>query len=59
MRNRITAIKNIVWAFAIVICLLAVFVGLLFAAFTRNRDEQFRGGVQLGRKEAHRWVTAV
>ncbi len=52
MRNRITAIKNIVWAFAIVICLLAVFVGLLFAAFTRNRDEQFRGGVQLGRKEA-------
>ena len=51
MRNRITAIKNIVWAVAIVICLLAVFVGLLFAAFTRNREEQFRGGVQLGRQE--------
>ena len=48
MRNRLAAIKNIAWAFAIVICLLAVFVGLLFAAFTRNRDEQFRGGVPLG-----------
>ena len=48
MRNRLTSIKNIVWAFAIVVCLLAVFIGLLFAAFTRNRGEQFRGGVLLG-----------
>ena len=48
MKSRITAIKNIAWALAIVLCLLAVFVGLLFAAFTRNKGEQFRGGVQLG-----------
>ena len=48
MRNRLTSIKNIAWALAIVICLLAVFIGLLFAAFTRNKDEQFRGGVHLG-----------
>ena len=43
MKGRLTAIKNIAWAFAIVICLLAVFVGLLFAAFTRSNAEQFRG----------------
>lgn len=48
MRGRLTAIKNIVWAFGIVLCLLAVFIGLLFAAFTRNSGEQFRGGVPLG-----------
>ncbi len=48
MKSRITAIKNIAWALAIVLCLLAVFVGLLFAAFTRNKGEQFRGGVPLG-----------
>ena len=48
MKSRIAAIKNIAWALAIVLCLLAVFVGLLFAAFTRNKGEQFRGGVQLG-----------
>lgn len=50
MRGRLTAIKNIAWALAIVLCLLAVFVGLLFAAFTRNSGEQFRGGVPLGTK---------
>ena len=48
MKNRLTAIKNIAWALAIVLCLLAVFVGLLFAAFTRHKGEQFRGGVPLG-----------
>ena len=48
MRGRLTAIKNIAWALAIVLCLLAVFIGLLFAAFTRNSEEQFRGGVKLG-----------
>ena len=50
MRGRLTAIKNIAWALAIVLCLLAVFIGLLFAAFTRNGEAQFRGGVKLGTK---------
>ncbi len=49
MKGRLTAIKNIAWAFAIVICLLAVFVGLLIAAFTRSGEEQFRA-VPLGTK---------
>ena len=48
MKSRMTAVKNIAWALAIVLCLLAVFVGLLFAAFTRHKGEQFRGGVPLG-----------
>ena len=52
MRGRLTAIKNIAWALAIVLCLLAVFIGLLFSAFTRNSEEQFRGGVKLGVKTA-------
>ena len=52
MKGRLTAIKNIAWALAILLCLLAVFIGLLFAAFTRNSGEQFRGGVQLGVKTA-------
>lgn len=47
MKGRLTAIKNIAWAFAIVVALLAVFVGLLFAAFTRSSAEQFRA-VPLG-----------
>ena len=50
MRGRLTAIKNIAWALAIVLCLLAVFIGLLFSAFTRNSEPQFRGGVKLGTK---------
>lgn len=50
MRGRLTAIKNIAWALAIVLCLLAVFIGLLFSAFTRCSEPQFRGGVKLGTK---------
>ena len=50
MRGRLNAIKNIAWALAIVLCLLAIFIGLLFAAFTRNSEEQSRGGVKLGTK---------
>ncbi len=48
MRGRIAAIKNIAWAFSIILCLLAVFVGLLFAAFTRSSEGQFRGALPLG-----------
>ncbi len=48
MRNRLAAIKNIAWALGILLALLAVFVGLLFAAFTRSGEEQFRGGIPLG-----------
>ncbi len=48
MRGRLAAIKNIFWAFSIVLCLLAVFVGLLFAAFTRSSEKQFRGALPLG-----------
>ena len=51
MRGRLAAIKNIAWALGILLCLLAVFVGLLFAAFSRSSEEQFRG-VPLGTKTA-------
>ena len=53
---KLTAIKNIGWAIAIMVCLLATFIGLLFAAFTRYGGEQFRGGLHLGEMEASQTV---
>ena len=50
--TKLTAIKNIGWAIAIMVCLLATFIGLLFAAFTRYGGEQFRGGLRLGETAA-------
>ena len=58
MRGRLTAIKNIAWALAIVLCLIAVFIGLLFSAFTRNSEPQFRGGVKIGTKAVKTESTA-
>ena len=34
-QNRITTLKNMVWAFGIVICLLFIGVGMIFAMFHR------------------------
>ena len=48
MKTRLAALKNIIWALGIVVSLLAVFIGLLFSAFTRSSEEQFRGGLKIG-----------
>ena len=48
MQGKLTTIKNLAWALAIVVTLLALLLGLLFAAFSRYDGEMERPTVQLG-----------
>ena len=48
MRGKLNTIKNLAWALAIGVTLLALLLGLLFAAFTRYGGEMERPQVQLG-----------
>ncbi len=54
MNSKLTNIKNIAWAVAIVLCLFSLLVGLGFAAFTRNRGELQRPTVLVGQAAAAR-----
>ena len=46
--RKLNALKNMIWALSIVLCVAAVLIALLFAAFTRYSGPKERGGVQLG-----------
>ena len=46
--RKLNALKNIGWAIAIVLCLGAMLVALVIAAFTRYGGKKERGGVHLG-----------
>lgn len=46
--SKLSTIKNIIWALCIVLCLLVLLVGLIFAAFTRYGGEQQKLQVSLG-----------
>ena len=48
MRGKLNTIKNVAWALAIGVTLLALLLGLLYAAFTRYGGEMERPQVQLG-----------
>ena len=48
MRGKLNTFKNLAWALAIGVTLLALLLGLLFAAFTRYGGEMERPQVQLG-----------
>ncbi len=48
MRGKLNTVKNLAWALAIVVSLLALLLGLLFAAFSRYGGEMERPQVQLG-----------
>lgn len=48
MGGKLNGLKNIIWAFAIVVCLAAVLVGLIFAAASKYDGEQERGAIMLG-----------
>ena len=48
MQGKLTTIKNLAWALAIGVVLLALLLGLLFAAFTRYGGPLERPQVQLG-----------
>ena len=51
MRGKLNTIKNLAWALAIGVTLLALLLGLLFAAFTRYGGEMERPQVQLGARQ--------
>ena len=42
-----SSLKNLLWAAAIALCLLALLISLFIAAFSRYRGEKQRGGVHL------------
>lgn len=46
--RKLNALKNIAWAIGIVLCLGALLVSLVMAAFTRYGGPKERGGVHLG-----------
>lgn len=48
MQGKLNTLKNVAWALAIGVALLALLLGLLFAAFTRYGGEMERPQVQLG-----------
>lgn len=48
MRGKLNTIKNLAWALAIAVALLALVLGLFFTAFTRYDGEMERPQVQLG-----------
>ena len=48
MRSKLNTFKNLAWALGIGVTLLALLLGLLFAAFTRYGGEMERPQVQLG-----------
>jgi hypothetical protein len=50
MNNKLNSIKNLIWAGAILICLLALFVALIIAAASPYKGPIERGGVQLNQR---------
>lgn len=48
MHGKLNTLKNVAWALAIGVALLALLLGLLFASFTRYNGEMERPQVQLG-----------
>ena len=52
MKRNITVIKNMVWAVAILVCLLVLFIALIVAAATPYSGELVRGGPILGAARA-------
>ena len=48
MQGKLTTIKNLGWALAVMVTLLALLLGLLFAAFSRYDGEMERPTVHLG-----------
>ncbi|MBQ5405810.1 MAG: SGNH/GDSL hydrolase family protein [Oscillospiraceae bacterium] len=59
MNTKLSNIKNIAWAIAIILSLAAVLVGLGFTAFTRHRGEMQRPTVLVGNAAAERDTAAA
>ena len=52
MKGNLSSFKNMAWAAAILLCLLALFVALIIAAATPYKGPIQRGGVQLNELQA-------
>lgn len=51
MKNRLSNLKNLLWAAGILLCLLALLIGLVFAMSQKNRAETVEGTLVLGAVE--------
>lgn len=49
MKNRLSGIKNLLWAAAILLCLLAMLVGLVFSMSQKRHGEVQSGTITLGK----------
>lgn len=48
MKDRLSNLKNLLWAAAILLCLLAMLVGLIFAMSQKNHEARAEGTIVLG-----------
>lgn len=48
MKNRLSNLKNLLWAAAILLCLLAMLVGLIFSMSQKNHEPRADGTIILG-----------
>jgi len=56
MKDRLSNLKNLLWAAAILLCLLAMLVGLVFAMSQKNHDARAEGTIVLGQIDRTRKV---
>ena len=51
MKDRLSNLKNLLWAAAILLCLLAMLVGLIFSMSQKSQGERADGTITLGQIE--------
>ena len=51
MKSRLSNAKNLIWATAILICLLALLLGLVFSMSRKSQGEREEGTIVLGQIE--------
>lgn len=54
MKNRLSNVKNLLWAAAILLCLVALLIGLVFAMSQKSQAERLDGTLVLGQIERNR-----
>ena len=52
MLNKLNSIKNLIWAFAIVVCLLALFIGFIFTAVQKYYGDNGSATLDLGQAQS-------
>ena len=57
MKGRLSNLKNMIWASAIVLCLLALLLGLIFSMSRKNTEARAEGTIVLGQIERTKRAT--